>query len=80
MQKGTVVICPTYSIKSTSDKIVMYVLLFILPRYMRRPTMSVSGLYDPTEVMNMSEMKKNQREGWGKLIYYLVCFFFYLFK
>jgi hypothetical protein len=52
----------------------------IAPRYTRRPKMSVAGLYDPTEVMNMNEMKRNQRDGWGKLIYYLVCFFFYLFK
>ncbi|XP_065832647.1 protein cornichon homolog 1-like [Oscarella lobularis] len=49
-------------------------------RYLRRPRMSVRGLYDPTEVMNMSEMKKNQFEGWIKLVAYLICFFFYLFN
>jgi hypothetical protein len=56
------------------------IFLFHVYRYTRRPKMSVAGLYDPTEVMNMNEMKRNQRDGWGKLIYYLVCFFFYLFN
>ncbi|XP_062503657.1 protein cornichon-like [Corticium candelabrum] len=55
-------------------------LLYHMCRYYRRPRMSVPGLYDPTNVMNMTEMKFNIREGWTKLVYYLFCFFFYLFN
>ncbi|XP_046847691.1 protein cornichon homolog 1-like [Xenia sp. Carnegie-2017] len=49
-------------------------------RYINRPVMSRPGLYDPTEVMNGSEMSRCVKEGWVKLAYYLFSFFFYLYR
>lgn len=48
-------------------------------RYRSRPVMSVSGLYDPTTIMNGDALTKCQREGWFKLAFYLVSFFYYLY-
>jgi len=42
--------------------------------------MSVPGLYDPTEVMNASVMSRCQKEGWIKLAFFLLCFFYYLYR
>ena len=44
-------------------------------RYLRRPRMSVLGIYDPTAVMNGDEMDRNKREGFIKLALYLFNFF-----
>jgi hypothetical protein len=49
-------------------------------RYTNRPMMSSAGLYDPTEVMNASEMWRCQKEGWIKLAFYLISFFYYLYR
>merc|ERR1719154_214665 len=48
-------------------------------RYINRPIMSVAGLYDPTAIMNANILDKCQREGWVKLAFYLLCFFYYLY-
>merc|ERR1712179_428956 len=48
-------------------------------RYMNRPVMSVAGLYDPTSIMNADTLNKCQREGWIKLAFYLLAFFYYLY-
>lgn len=48
-------------------------------RYMNRPIMSSFGLYDPTNIMNADVLSKCQREGWIKLAFYLLSFFFYLY-
>jgi hypothetical protein len=48
-------------------------------RYSHRPVMSNPGLYDPTSIMNAESLSKCQREGWIKLGFYVVCFFFYLY-
>ena len=42
--------------------------------------MSVPGLYDATEVMNASEMSRCQTEGWIKLGFFLLSFFYYLYR
>ncbi|KAL8564500.1 Protein cornichon 1 [Nucella lapillus] len=49
-------------------------------RYMSRPVMSVPGLYDPTSIMNADELNRAQREGWVKMGFYLVSFFYYLYS
>ena len=48
-------------------------------RYMNRPVMSGAGLYDPTSIMNADTLNKCQREGWIKLAFYLLSFFYYLY-
>jgi hypothetical protein len=46
---------------------------------MNRPVMSGAGLYDPTSIMNADTLNKCQREGWIKLAFYLLAFFYYLY-
>lgn len=41
--------------------------------------MSGAGLYDPTSIMNADTLNKCQREGWVKLAFYLLSFFYYLY-
>jgi len=48
-------------------------------RYMKRPMMSRPGLYDPTTIMNADQLNKATREGWIKLGFYLLSFFYYLY-
>ncbi|KXJ29873.1 protein cornichon homolog 1 [Exaiptasia diaphana] len=55
-------------------------LAYHVHRYINRPMMSSAGLYDPTEVMNASEMWRCQKEGWIKLAFYLISFFYYLYR
>ena len=42
--------------------------------------MSSVGIYDPTEVMNATELNRCQREGWVKLAFFLISFFIYLYR
>ncbi|KAH6924065.1 hypothetical protein HPB50_011015 [Hyalomma asiaticum] len=49
------------------------------PRYRHRPVMSVPGLYDPTSIMNADQLSLAMREGWVKLAFYLLSFFYYLY-
>jgi len=48
-------------------------------RYRTRPVMSSPGLYDPTNIMNADTLNKCQREGWIKLAFFLISFFYYLY-
>ncbi|KAF2357793.1 Cornichon [Trinorchestia longiramus] len=48
-------------------------------RYRTRPVMSVLGLYDPTNIMSHDVLNSCQREGWIKLAFYLLSFFYYLY-
>uniref|UniRef100_A0AAV2JGQ8 Cornichon n=1 Tax=Knipowitschia caucasica TaxID=637954 RepID=A0AAV2JGQ8_KNICA len=48
-------------------------------RYMSRPVMSSPGLYDPTTIMNADILAYCQKEGWCKLAFYLLSFFYYLY-
>ncbi|KAI6654244.1 hypothetical protein LOD99_643 [Oopsacas minuta] len=45
-------------------------------RYTRRTSRSL-GIYDPTTIMNRRELERCQREGWIKLAYYIVMFFYF---
>ncbi|GAB5572868.1 protein cornichon homolog 1 [Prionailurus iriomotensis] len=51
----------------------------VLPEYMSRPVMSGPGLYDPTTIMNADILAYCQKEGWCKLAFYLLAFFYYLY-
>ena len=42
--------------------------------------MSGMGIYDPTTIMNADELNRAQKEGWIKLAFYLLSFFFYLYR
>lgn len=37
------------------------------------------GIYDPTTILNHDELRKTNREGWVKLGFYLISFFYYLY-
>lgn len=41
--------------------------------------MSSSGLYDPTTIMNADQLNRATKEGWFKLAFYLLSFFYYLY-
>uniref|UniRef100_A0A8C5Y5A8 Cornichon family AMPA receptor auxiliary protein 1 n=1 Tax=Microcebus murinus TaxID=30608 RepID=A0A8C5Y5A8_MICMU len=47
-----------------------------LNMYMSRPVMSGPGLYDPITIMNADILAYCQKEGWCKLAFYLLAFFF----
>jgi len=42
--------------------------------------MSGVGIYDPTTIMNTDVLNKCQAEGWAKLAFYLISFFYYLYS
>ncbi|XP_077494041.1 protein cornichon [Amblyomma americanum] len=54
-------------------------LIYHINRYRQRPVMSVPGLYDPTSIMNADQLSRAMREGWVKLAFYLLSFFYYLY-
>ncbi|XP_015520057.1 protein cornichon [Neodiprion pinetum] len=54
-------------------------LVYHFLRFRNRPVMSELGLYDPTTIMNASDLTRCQREGWVKLAFYLLSFFYYLY-
>ena len=41
--------------------------------------MSCAGLYDPTAIMNQDTLDKCQKEGWVKLAFYLLSFFYFIY-
>ncbi|ESO00918.1 hypothetical protein HELRODRAFT_185743 [Helobdella robusta] len=55
-------------------------LFYHIHRYMNRPVMSCPGLYDPTTIMNADELSRGNREGWIKLAFYIITFFYYLYS
>ncbi|XP_076442331.1 protein cornichon homolog 1-like [Babylonia areolata] len=54
--------------------------IYHVRRYMNRPVMSVPGLYDPTSIMNADELNRAQKEGWVKMGFYILSFFYYLYS
>ncbi|VIO98494.1 Uncharacterized protein BM_BM6967 [Brugia malayi] len=48
-------------------------------RYIQRPVMTGPGIYDPTTILNKNELQKALKEGWIKLGFYLISFFYYLY-
>lgn len=55
-------------------------IIYHIWRYMRRPVMSGPGLYDPTEVMNKSNLDFYTREGFIKCGFYVISFLIYLYN
>ncbi|CAL1526401.1 unnamed protein product [Lymnaea stagnalis] len=55
-------------------------MVYHIRRYLNRPVMSGLGLYDPTSIMNADELGRAQKEGWVKLGFYLISFFYYLYS
>lgn len=49
-------------------------------RYLKRPTMSGIGVYDPTVVMNRTNLTFYSREGFIKLGFYVISFLIYLYN
>jgi len=58
----------------------MPLLAYHVYRWMHRPIMSGFGLYDPTSIMHSGELSRAQREGWIKLAFYVLSFFYYLYS
>lgn len=54
-------------------------LAYHMNRYRTRPVMSMPGLYDPTSIMNADQLSRAMKEGWVKLGFYLLSFFYYLY-
>uniref|UniRef100_A0A0N4Z8F1 Protein cornichon n=1 Tax=Parastrongyloides trichosuri TaxID=131310 RepID=A0A0N4Z8F1_PARTI len=54
-------------------------LAYHVNRYLTRPRMSTPGIYDPTTIMRANELRLAYREGWIKLGFYLISFFYYLY-
>ncbi|XP_052767685.1 protein cornichon homolog 1-like [Mya arenaria] len=55
-------------------------IIYHIRRYKNRPVMSSPGLYDPTTIMNADQLNRAIREGWVKLAFYLISFFYYLYS
>ncbi|KRZ17881.1 Protein cornichon, partial [Trichinella zimbabwensis] len=55
-------------------------LSYHIHRYLNRPVMSVPGIYDPTTIMNADNLKRALREGWIKLAFYTISFFYYIYS
>jgi len=55
-------------------------IVYHIRRYLTRPIMSGPGLYDPTTIMNADILSYCMTEGWIKLVFYLISFFFYLYR
>ncbi|KAK4472560.1 hypothetical protein MN116_003802 [Schistosoma mekongi] len=54
-------------------------LAYNIYRYKNRPVMSCPGLYDPTTIMNHDELNRAMKEGWVKLAFFIISFFYYLY-
>jgi len=57
----------------------MPLLYFHIRKFLKRPVYSGWGVYDPTLIMNGDVLSSNIREGWIKLGFYMITFFYYLY-
>ncbi|UJR25124.1 hypothetical protein I4U23_006483 [Adineta vaga] len=57
----------------------MPLIAYHLNKFRTRPVMSGLGIYDPTSIMNAQSLNTAQREGWIKLGFYMITFFYYLY-
>ncbi|KRY16601.1 Protein cornichon, partial [Trichinella patagoniensis] len=55
-------------------------LSYHIHRYLNRPIMSAPGIYDPTTILNADNLRKALREGWIKLAFYTISFFYYIYS
>ena len=56
-----------------------FLIAYHVYRYLHRPVMSGPGLYDPTTILNMDMIKRCQVEGWVKLVFYVLSFFYFIY-
>ncbi|OAF68457.1 Nuclear valosin-containing protein-like protein [Intoshia linei] len=54
--------------------------LYHILKYSRRTPLCGYGVYDPTRILLSREMKISQMEGWIKLVFFLMCFFYYMYS
>eukprot|EP00051_Salpingoeca_urceolata_P032490 m.15988 g.15988 ORF g.15988 m.15988 type:complete len:152 (-) comp5130_c1_seq1:43-498(-) len=64
----------------TSFLVNLPLLVYHVMRYARRPQMRAQGIYDPTDVFNRGELTKSFNECGIKLTFYMLCFFWYLYR
>jgi len=57
----------------------MPLIAYHINKFRTRPVMSGLGIYDPTTIMNAQSLGLAQREGWIKLGFYMITFFYYLY-
>ena len=72
-------IVTTYHVHYGPCELISNRILLVFDSYMHRPIMSGPGLYDPTTIMSAQQMNLITREGWVKLLFYLISFFYYIF-
>ena len=48
-------------------------------RYKNRPVMSGPGLYDPTTILHMDNIKRAQVEGWVKVVFCILSFIYFVY-
>jgi hypothetical protein len=53
--------------------------LYHVHRYLKRPSHRSMNLYDPTTILNGHELSRATTEGWAKLAFYLLSFFYFLY-
>ena len=54
-------------------------IIYHINKFRTRPVMRELGIYDPTSIMNAQTLNLAQREGWIKLGFYMITFFYYLY-
>uniref|UniRef100_A0A5S6R1G7 Cornichon n=1 Tax=Trichuris muris TaxID=70415 RepID=A0A5S6R1G7_TRIMR len=68
-----------FSMEFFSLAINIPLLAYHIHKYLNRPVMSSPGIYDPTTIMNADHLNRAIREGWAKLLFYIISFFYYLY-
>ncbi|KFD52470.1 hypothetical protein M514_06667 [Trichuris suis] len=68
-----------FSMEFFSLAINVPLLAYHIHKYINRPVMSSPGIYDPTTIMNADHLNRAIREGWAKLLFYIISFFYYLY-
>ncbi|XP_075425898.1 protein cornichon homolog 2 isoform X3 [Ascaphus truei] len=55
-------------------------LFYHLWRYFHRPADGSEAMFDPVSIMNVDILNYCQKEAWCKLVFYLLSFFYYLYR
>jgi len=58
----------------------MPLIAYHINKYRTRPMKSGFGIYDPTTIMNVQILNVAQREGWIKIAFYMITFFYYIYS
>jgi len=58
----------------------MPLIAYHINKYRTRPMKSGFGIYDPTTIMNAQILNVAQREGWIKIAFYMITFFYYIYS